>query len=221
MHYSQPLAVATLLLVCCSSQNSLAQNSCDDLFKKANVSSNGTVSLEEYREMQLQEGFNRIDTDRNGALTRLEIAAQKTADSGYKSEEVDALIAQVVNIDRNMDGFLQASEYGELVAEGTVYGLPPDFSEVASDGSIDYCQLSTSLAMHQSRRDFAARDTNNDNAISFNEYVAHADIASTIKQQQGGADGAITLKECLERETKQGSSQPAMGGNRGNAGAHP
>jgi hypothetical protein len=211
MHYSQPLVVVTLLLACYLSPASLAQNTCDDLFRKANVSARGTVSLEEYREMQVQESFNRIDTDGNGALTRTEVAAQETSDSGYKREDVDALNAQIIKIDRNMDGFLQASEYGELMAEGTVYGRPPNFTDVTKSGRIDYCQLSTGLALHHGRQNFAERDTNNDNTISFKEYVAHADITSTIKRQQGTTDGALTHKECLERETNQDSPSPCCG----------
>jgi Ca2+-binding EF-hand superfamily protein len=205
MHYSQPLVAATLWLACCSSQASSTQDTCDDLFKQANVSASGTVSLEEYRKMQLQERFNRDDTDGNGSLTIVEVAARRASDTGYKSEHADALNAQVIKIDQNMDGYLQASEYAELMAEGTVYGRPPDFSEVARSGRIDYCQLSTRLALHQGRQNFAARDTDNDNSISFKEYVTQADISSPIMRQQGTADGAITLKDCLERETSQDS----------------
>jgi hypothetical protein len=144
--------------------------------------------------MQVKESFNLVDTDGNGALTRAEVAARKTSDQGYRHEQVDALTAQIIEKDRNMDGFLQASEYGELMAEGTVYGPAPDFPVVARGGRIDYCQLTTRLAMHHGRQYFSQRDTNKDNTISFREYAAHADIS-----------GAMSPGDCLERETGQGS----------------
>ena len=204
MHYSRPMVVIMLLSVCYTSQASSAHNICDKQFKRANVSADETVPLEEYRKKQVQENFNRIDTDRNGALTRAEFTVRQVSDRGYKREEVDALNAQVIRMDRNMDGFLQASEYGGLMAEGTVYGPPPNFSEVARNGRIDYCELSTSLGLHHARQNFSGRDTNKDNVISFKEYVAHADITNAVKRQQDATDGAITLEECLERESNQG-----------------
>ena len=211
MHYSRPMVVVMLLSVCYTSQASSAHNICDKQFKGANVSADETVPLEEYRKRQVQENFNRIDTDRNGALTRAEFTVRQASDRGYKREEVDALNAQVIRMDRNMDGFLQASEYGGLMAEGTVYGPPPNFSEVARNGRIDYCELSTSLGLHHARRNFSGRDTNKDSVISFKEYVEHAGFTNAVKQPQGATDGAITLEECLERETNQDSSSTCCG----------
>lgn len=198
MHYSQPLVVVTLLLACNLNQVSLAQNACDDLSRKAKAHGNETISPEKHRRLQMQESFNRIDTDGNGVLTLAEVAAQKTSDQGYRREDADAINAQIIEIDRNMDGFIQASEYEELMAEGTIYGQPPNFSEVARSGRIDYCQLSTSLALHHGRTEFEKRDNNNDSIISFKEYFEYMETTRSIKLDQGGtADGAIKrLQPC-------------------------
>jgi hypothetical protein len=69
----------------------------------------------------------------------------------YKRKETDALNSQIIRIDRNMDGFIQASEYEKLKAEGTVYGAAPNFSEVSRNGRADYCELETNIELHYVR----------------------------------------------------------------------
>lgn len=66
-------------------------------------------------------------------------------DFKYKKKEVDALNAQIIRIDKNMDGYVQRSEYATLKAEGTIYGTAPNYSEVSTNGRVDYCQLVTRL----------------------------------------------------------------------------
>ena len=78
-------------------------------------------------------------------------AANRDSERKYKQKEVDALNSQIIRIDRNMDGFIQASEYEKLKAEGTIYGAAPNFSEVSRNGRADYCELETNIGLHYVR----------------------------------------------------------------------
>lgn len=173
MHHSLTIVVITLFSVCYTSQASSENNTSEVRSMRANVSAGQQVSPEESRKIRAQKNFNLIDTNGNGALSRMEFADRPLPDQGYWYKKVDVLNAQIMRLDRNMDGFLQASEYGKLMVEGSVYGTLPNFSEISSNDRIDYCQLTTSIATHHARINFAVRDTNNDNTISFEEYVTY------------------------------------------------
>lgn len=69
----------------------------------------------------------------------------------YKRKEAHALNSQIIRFDSNMDGFIQASEYEKLKAEGTIYGAAPNFSEVSRNGRADYCELATNIGQHHVR----------------------------------------------------------------------
>lgn len=77
--------------------------------------------------------------------------ANRDYERKYKRKEADALNSQIIRIDRNMDGFIQASEYEKLKAEGTIYGAAPNFSEVSRNGRADYCELATNIGLHYVR----------------------------------------------------------------------
>ena len=78
-------------------------------------------------------------------------AANRDSERKYKRKETDALNSQIIRIDKNMDGFIQASEYEKLKAEGTIYGTAPNFSEVSRNGRADYCELVTNIGLHYAR----------------------------------------------------------------------
>jgi hypothetical protein len=77
--------------------------------------------------------------------------ANRNSERKYKRKETDALNSQIIRIDGNMDGFIQASEYEKLKTEGTIYGAAPNFSEVSRNGRADYCELETSIELHYAR----------------------------------------------------------------------
>jgi len=116
--------------------------------------------------------FNRIDKDGNGKLTVAEFSARPFPDREYTLKHYNALEAQVIYSDKNMDGYIQASEYVNLVTKGTFYESKPKFSEITKREKLDYCQLGTNMGQKLARNNFASRDTNNDKVMSFKEYVA-------------------------------------------------
>ena len=71
-----------------------------------------------------------------------------------------------------MDGYIEASEFENLVTKGTFYESKPEFSELTERKKLDYCELSTHMGQTLARNNFAIRDTNNDKVVSFKEYVA-------------------------------------------------
>ena len=116
--------------------------------------------------------FNRIDKDDNGTLTVAEFSARPFPDREYTLKHYNALEAQVIYSDKNMDGYIQASEYENLVTKGTFYESKPEFSEITNREKLDYCLLSTNMGQTLARNNFTLRDTNNDKVMSFREYVA-------------------------------------------------
>ena len=79
------------------------------------------------------------------------VTVNRDSERKYKRKEAHALNSQIIRVDRNMDGFIQASEYEKLKAEGTIYGAAPNFSEVSRNGRADYCELATQIGLHHGR----------------------------------------------------------------------
>ena len=116
--------------------------------------------------------FNRTDKDGNGTLTMAEFFVRPFPDREYTLKNYKALEAQVIYSDKNMDGYIQASEYENLVTKGTFYESKPEFSELIKRKKLDYCELSTHMGQTLARNNFALRDTNNDKVVSFKPYAA-------------------------------------------------
>jgi len=171
MRYS--VIVITLLSVCYAAPVISENNTGEKLLRGAKASANQQVFPHMHQKIRAQLSFDLIDSNSNGALSRKEFTVRSSPRREYRHEEINVLNAQIIRLDSNMDGFLQASEYANLVTEGSVYGALPEFSEVSENDRIDYCRLTTKLGTHHALRNFVAHDADNDDSISFEEYVAH------------------------------------------------
>ena len=146
------------------------------LFARYDKNKDGQVTPEEFRGGKTL--FTAYDADRNGVLTLEEVQAVKKASSGPNFRELDT----------DKDGFVTRREW---------QGTQEEFDAVDLDHDGVWSKLDRAIEKRhtQAKGELQMFDTNNDGAISSEEWAAGKRDESSFRRRDRDKNGSLDLEE--------------------------
>ena len=152
------------------------------IFELMDQDNDGAMSFKEYRDRPAESWFVELDTNDDDRLSFGEYAARNAA--LVQSGRIQGVFAA---IDRNGDGDLSLDEFANDPREALFRKQDADGDEKLTLD--EFCQWKhTPEQVAAAKQDFAQKDTDSDDMLSFKEYAYRSEDADFWKADKNGDD---------------------------------